>query len=1075
MRTLGLAVALLTLVAEAAGAVGGPQMLLYATEGNRLRRFDLDTVGRRVLLEDVLVDQAGTGFESRDVNGMICAFPDGSGRFVIGEDTGQPDTTAGWGVFDRAGRQIGKLTASYTSAQPEPYGCAFAANGTLFTVEVGDQGFGAANGQLIQWFPPFDEYPGPLGAYPDTADRSTRFCKLATNIGTAGGVAIDAQGRVYVASSSNLQILRFAPPFPTAPNAAGGCGRTDSTGAPLATVVNRTVFATPSTGQRMFTFSGLAIAPNGNLYAASVLTGRIAEYDLSGALLRFLVDHEAGLFDLPKPFGTPQGIAVGPDGTVYYADLDLQGALPSPGIGPGGDGKVWRVRFDENGDPLPPEVVRAGLAFPDGVAVVPGNLQSTEWPTYGGNPERQFFNHDEYRITPDNVASLVERWRFPTNAIITASPTVADVKIRGEGLVKVAFIQSWDGYVYAIRMSDGSELWRFLTDEQPGASYPQAASVHFDEIYGRQQVYIASGEVMYALDARTGRERWRFTAGTGCGTRPVGKTPHPPAWFHHPFFFGFFDDHPWEQDLWQPWGSSHHHGKPPKPPQPPGPPGLCSHQGERNQIESSAIAAGGKVFFGMDVDDSPLGRGGFYAVSAWDGSLAWFFDPESGKTCRPHPFDRIHYFDGYHSAQELGLPAHFFRTRPGCNFDRRPTGCGNIWSSPAYDASRKAVYIATSNCDTDDDPTTGEPPPPMPPYDEALFALDLRGKPLWRWRPREIDNGDLAFGAAPNLFSIEDADGSYEVVGIGNKDGTYYVIGRDGVNERTGVRWDDPDPSDLPYWRRNVVAGGVLGGLPATSSVDEVRRRVIFSTAPGGIANTPPGVPQTPVFHALDLDTGDIVWETNGAGAPDASFAPTSSIPGVSFFGSVLPGRLRAHRTDDDSGTQLLRMTIPGIALASAPVAIDGTLIVGGGIGVRTGDPTDIQEIVSRLPVPLTAWCVPGTDGCPVPVCGDGRDNDGDGRTDFPSDAGCVFEGDQSEVKGDLDFDGDIDGGDAVRMSASVGSVTGDDSFIDAADFDRDGDVDAVDETAWYAAYAAAPRSALGERDDPASARGRRF
>jgi outer membrane protein assembly factor BamB len=1046
VRKSGLVGGCLTLLLAATATAAGPQLLLYATEGNRLRRFDLDTVGTPALLEDVLVDRAGTGFESRDVNGMICTFPDGSGRFVLGEDTDQPDTTAGWGVFDRGGRQIGKLTATYFAAQPEPFGCAFAPDGTLFTSSVGDQGFGANNGQLVLWFPPFDEYPGPLGVYPDTADASTSFCKLATNIGTAGGVAIDALGRVYVASTSGLQILRFSPPFPTGPDAAGGCGGVDATGAPTATVVHREVFATPSAGQRMFTFSGLAIAPNGNVYAASVLTGRIAEYDLSGNLLRFLVDHEAALFDLPKPFGTPQGIAVGPDGSVYYADLDLQGTLPD--IGPGDDGKVWRVRFDASGDPLAPEIVRAGLAFPDGVAVVPGNLESTEWRTYGGSPERQFFNHDEHRIRPENVASLVERWRFPTQAIITASPTVADVDLPGEGPVKVVFIQSWDGYVYGIRMSDGSELWRFLTDEQPGASYPNVASVHFDEIYGRQQVYVGAGEVMYALDAGTGKERWRFTAGTGCGSRPPGKPPLPPGWFHH----RFLSHHMWKQLFWQ-------HGRrglPPRPPQPPDPPGLCGHDGERNEIESSVVAAGGKVIFGMDVDDSSLGRGGFYAVSAWDGRLSWFFDPESGNTCRPHRLDRVRYFDGYHSAKELGLPAHFFRSRSGCNFDRRPTGCANIWSSPSYDASRRAIYVASSNCDTDDDPATNEPPPPMPPYDEALFALDLKGRPLWRWRPREVDNADLAFGAAPNLFSIQDTDGVYEVVGIGNKDGTYYVIGRDGVNERTGVAWDDPDPSDLPYWRRNVVAGGVLGGIPATASVDEVRRRVIFSTAPGGNANTPPGVPQTPVFHALDMDTGDIVWETNGAAAPDASFAPTSSITGVTFFGSVLPGRLRAHRTDDDSGTQLLRLTIPGIALASAPVAIDGTLFLGGGIGVSTGDPGDIQEIVSRLPVPLTAWCVAGTDGCPVPVCSDGLDNDGDGDEDFPADDGCVFAGDQSEVLGDLDFDGDIDAGDGVRMSAAVGSVTGDESFLDAADFDRDGDNDAIDQTVWYAAYAAA-------------------
>ena len=48
----------------------------------------------------------------------------------------------------------------------------------------------------------------------------------------------------------------------------------------------------------------------------------------------------------------------------------------------------------------------------------------------------------------------------------------------------------------------------------------------------------------------------------------------------------------------------------------------------------------------------------------------------------------------------------------------------------------------------------------------------------------------------------------HDAVGIGNKDGTYYVVGRDGVNEVTGVRWDSADPSGLPYWKRQV---GILG------------------------------------------------------------------------------------------------------------------------------------------------------------------------------------------------------------------------------------------------------------------------
>jgi len=51
----------------------------------------------------------------------------------------------------------------------------------------------------------------------------------------------------------------------------------------------------------------------------------------------------------------------------------------------------------------------------------------------------------------------------------------------------------------------------------------------------------------------------------------------------------------------------------------------------------------------------------------------------------------------------------------------------------------------------------------MPPYDEAIFALDYDGVPVWRWRPREVDNDDLAFGAAPNLFTIDMPAGYYDI------------------------------------------------------------------------------------------------------------------------------------------------------------------------------------------------------------------------------------------------------------------------------------------------------------------------
>ncbi len=339
-------------------AAGGEHLLV--TEGNRLLRLDLANLAAG---PEIVVENAALGGAlGRDVNGMVCLLPDGSGRFLAGEDTGQPDTRPGWGVFDREGRQVAKLAGTFRVPQGEPFGCAFDGRGRLFTSSVGNQGFGAGKGQLFLWFPPYRGFPGPPSAYPETGEASRRFCKLATDIGTAGGVAIDGKGRVYLASAGRGVIERFTPPFPTGPDAAGGCGGEGPVGSPFADAVQRETFASG-----WYTFSGLAFAPNGHLLAASVFTGEIIELDARGERVRTLL--APGGWLPPFATGHPMGLARGADGTLYYADLDLTWDFPS--IGPGPDGKVWRLRFDAAGEPQPPEILLRGLAFPDGVAVVP--------------------------------------------------------------------------------------------------------------------------------------------------------------------------------------------------------------------------------------------------------------------------------------------------------------------------------------------------------------------------------------------------------------------------------------------------------------------------------------------------------------------------------------------------------------------------------------------------------------------------------------------------------------------------------------------------------------------------------
>ena len=547
------------------------------------------------------------------------------------------------------------------------------------------------------------------------------------------------------------------------------------------------------------------------------------------------------------------------------------------------------------------------------VEVPPGNgsAAALEWPTYGQSLLRTFYNAHETLIRRDTIASMRRKWQYLTAAIITAQPALAYVEVPGEGRIKVLYIASWDGNLYALRASNGSQLWHFTMKPHPGASYPQASSAAVARVAGEQRVYVGGGMTLYCLEAATGALRWEFDAGSGCTT--------------------------------------------------------CDNRTERNEIESSPAVVDGLVYFGMDVNDTSPGKGGVFAVDAADGRLRWYFDLETQATCRPLASDAIRRFDGFHTAEELGLPGDFFATRPGCGFDRSWTECGNVWSSFSVDESRRLIFTASSNCETDDDPETASPPPPMPPYDEAVFALTFDGEPAWVWRPREVDNADLSWGALPNLFEVEIGGKLREVLGIGNKDGTYYLLDRDGVNELTG--------RIEPYWQTKVVPGGAIGGIISSAAVGD--GRILFTTAIGlSFTN-----PQRPAAWSLRATDGEVIWSDRSA---PPSFSPTSAVPTVAFMGTLFGG-LTAR--DADTG-ELLRTFPPGGPMATAPAILDGDIFYGAGVGERGGNPNRDAYRTSLNPSPVTAYCAADADDCPTTPC-----DDGDICTyDFHGPAGCESE-----------------------------------------------------------------------------------
>jgi hypothetical protein len=343
-----------------------PATIVLSTEGNNLNAYEADPPFRK----QAVIRTAADDPEGLDINGQVCMLPSAEGaeggkqRFVAGEDTGQPERTPGWGIFELDGAAVGELEArevarlvpTYQTDGPENYGCGVMSDGRIVTTDIGNQVTGPPTGQLIVWFPPFDS-------------EDVAYCKIDVALPTPGGIhVVDDAVFLATARAPDHGIVRYDGPFPTSADAAGGCGRRDATGAPLADAVRRSVFIPAD--EHVATPNAVVAAPGGGFYVSSAFTGVLAEYDDSGRFVRALVAPPAGEVLGAEPYstGAPFGMGVDPaTGTVYWADLGI-GITES--IGPiDGAGTIRRITFGDDGEPRPAETLDEGLDFPDGIGI----------------------------------------------------------------------------------------------------------------------------------------------------------------------------------------------------------------------------------------------------------------------------------------------------------------------------------------------------------------------------------------------------------------------------------------------------------------------------------------------------------------------------------------------------------------------------------------------------------------------------------------------------------------------------------------------------------------------------------
>jgi len=266
-----------------------------------------------------------------------------------------------------------------------------------------------------------------------------------------------------------------------------------------------------------------------------------------------------------------------------------------------------------------------------------------------------------------------------------------------------------------------------------------------------------------------------------------------------------------------------------------------------------------------------------------------------------------------------------------------------VWSSPAIDPRRHALYVTTGD-------NYSDPPTRM---SDAFVALDLStGRVLW-WKqmtPNDAytsacrlpdktncpaSNGpDFDFSSSPILVTL--ADGRRALV-AGQKSGIVHAI--------------DPDRQGEILWQTRVGQGGTMGGVQWGAATDgqtlyvansDIGRIMLtFSTFTDADPTRGGGM------FALRLETGERVWYTPppGCGArprcSPAQSAAVSAIPGVAFSGSV-DGHMRAYSAEDgriiwDFDTVREYETVNGVPGRGGSIDGPGPAIAGGMVFFTSG------------------------------------------------------------------------------------------------------------------------------------------
>jgi polyvinyl alcohol dehydrogenase (cytochrome) len=411
-------------------------------------------------------------------------------------------------------------------------------------------------------------------------------------------------------------------------------------------------------------------------------------------------------------------------------------------------------------------------------ANAPAAQDAKDWPTYNHDVQGTRYNRGETALGKANVGRLEVKWRFPAKGsdlqigVIHATPIV----VNGY----VYFGTATDPTFYKLT-PDGKVRWSYSNPAyggKPKNAKPSAArfqssgqGILGSALVTKDTVFFGDiGGWFYALDRATGKERWKLNA--------RGK--------------GFPGSHP------------------------------------LNCFFASPILAGDKLIVGGGTLEQVIaafpgykgctGRGFVAALEPKTGLIVWKYDVGP----KPQPLKPpITIKDSWGE--------HVFHFGPATS---------SVWCTPSFDPASGTLFFGTDVNTAPRRPTkedtrlyTGD--------SCAVVALNVRdGSPRWvrqitpgdvwtnamrGYDPKEGRYKDQSIGDTPKIYTIPVRGKPTKVVGVGCKNGGFYVLrAADGhILDHTPIYTGPPKYPLTPKPDRRMLAlPGLIGGLQTGCATD---------------------------------------------------------------------------------------------------------------------------------------------------------------------------------------------------------------------------------------------------------------